>query len=164
MKTETLEADRKAFLANLKGATKVQLTAIAASALATLVQVTRERDQLKEWQTGVLGHLDNVESFLEKQPEYIDAAVNVAMVKLLPEMVALERTKAAKKAAAQSKLVDPKQHAKAKVRECWEDWKKGKTEYKSASAFALDMLDKGWGLESQQVIQTWCTDWKRKST
>lgn len=65
---------------------------------------------------------------------------------------------------------DPKQAAKQQVKDCWDNWKKKSTQYKSKSAFARDMLDKfpsykdengrQVGLESQRVIERWCKEWE----
>ena len=76
----------------------------------------------------------------------------------------------ARRAASKKLNEDPKQHAKQQVRECWDDWKKKPSLYKSKSAFARDMLDKfpshkdekgrQAGLGSQRVIERWCKEWE----
>ncbi len=64
------------------------------------------------------------------------------------------------KQGALAKLAnDPKQAAKAKVKECWDEWQLKPANYKSKSAFAKDMLDKFEDLDSQAVITRWCGEW-----
>ena len=55
---------------------------------------------------------------------------------------------------------DPKQKDKATVRECWDDWQKQPTRYRSKAAFARDMREKFPRLESQPVIERWCREWE----
>jgi hypothetical protein len=59
---------------------------------------------------------------------------------------------------------DPRRAEKTFILDCWNDWNAGKSIYKNQTAFAKDMLTKVVHLESQKVIETWCTEWnKRKS-
>lgn len=68
------------------------------------------------------------------------------------------------RSGANAKLAaDPKQKAKALIRECWDDWQKDPVRYKSKAAFARDMRDKFPNLESQPVIEGWCRLWERKT-
>lgn len=69
---------------------------------------------------------------------------------------------------------DPKQKVKQEVRECWDEWRKKPSQYKSKSAFARSMLEKfppdkdekgrTIGLESQRVIERWCKEWESVSS
>ena len=56
---------------------------------------------------------------------------------------------------------DPKQAAKVRVKECWNDWQKKPTNYKGKSAFAKDMMAKFEELDSQAVITRWCGQWEK---
>lgn len=58
---------------------------------------------------------------------------------------------------------DPKQAAKATVRECWDDWQKRPDRYDGKAAFARDMLAKFENLKSQPVIEGWCRKWERET-
>ena len=64
---------------------------------------------------------------------------------------------------------DPKQKAKASVRECWDEWQSRPSRYKGKAAFSRDMLDKFLDekgmpiLESQPVIERWCREWERQT-
>ena len=58
---------------------------------------------------------------------------------------------------------DPKQAAKAKVKECWNDWQLKPSNYKGKSAFAKDMMAKFEELDSQAVITRWCGQWEREA-
>ena len=66
---------------------------------------------------------------------------------------------------------DPKQQTKNHIKELWVEWqalKKPNDRYKSAAAFANDMMnkyhdpyDKGTP-QSTSVIERWCTKWKKE--
>lgn len=58
---------------------------------------------------------------------------------------------------------DPKQMAKAKVKECWDEWQLKPTNYKGKSAFAKDMMTKFEELDSQPVITRWCSQWEKEA-
>jgi len=58
---------------------------------------------------------------------------------------------------------DGKQEARRFVHECWQDWHEGRTRYKSASAFARDMLDKQPGLTSETVVTRWVRKWRKSA-
>ena len=58
---------------------------------------------------------------------------------------------------------DPKQKAKAMVRECWDEWQKQPDRYKGKASFAHDMLDKFEDLKSQPVIEGWCRTWDKEN-
>lgn len=58
---------------------------------------------------------------------------------------------------------DPKQAAKATVKECWCDWQKKPTNYKGKSAFAKDMMAKFEELDNQAVITRWCGQWEKEA-
>lgn len=77
-------------------------------------------------------------------------------------LLALTRTEIARAGVAAKLARDPKQAAKATVKECWEAWQEEPDRYKSKAAFARDMLNKFEHLESQPVIEGWCRAWERK--
>lgn len=81
------------------------------------------------------------------------------------EQVIIKQTRSeTAKIGAQAKLAkDPKQKAKALVRECWDAWQRKPSSYKSNSAFALGMLDKYESLKNQAVIAGWCSKWSREN-
>jgi hypothetical protein len=60
-------------------------------------------------------------------------------------------------------LKDPKSLEKMSVKECWAEWQKNKSNYKSKSAFANDMLNKFQNLKSVKVIEEWCRKWEKES-
>lgn len=166
MTRANVEADRLALLKSLKGATKPQLVEIAARAMAELVAAQAERDRLKAWQEGVLPHLENVETFLQvEQPEMIRVAVEHAVLKVVPEMVALEKRRGASKAAAArlKRDSDGRQAAKAAVRECWQAWQADPDTCPSKAEFARRMLKQFPALESSAVIGRWCAKWERET-
>ena len=66
-----------------------------------------------------------------------------------------------KEAAIKRWLNDPKTIEKALVKECWLDWQKDKSRYKTQILFANDMLDKFINLKSTKVIERWCSEWKK---
>lgn len=82
------------------------------------------------------------------------------------DVLASLRSDIARDAVYKKLAADPKQKAKAQVRERWDEWKKdpldrnGQRKYKSESAFARKMQDKYEDLESQIVIQGWCREWR----
>lgn len=68
------------------------------------------------------------------------------------------------KSGAEARWVnDPKTLAKQQVKECWEMWKAAPQNYKSATAFARDMLSKYEELENPDVIRRWCREWQDES-
>lgn len=58
--------------------------------------------------------------------------------------------------------IDPKQHAKVFVKDCWQTWQENPTNYKSKAAFARDMLDKV-ELSSARNITNWCREWEAEA-
>lgn len=69
------------------------------------------------------------------------------------------------KMAAQAKLANDKRQVDRNfVYECWQDWRAGKTQYKSKAQFARDMLEKCDELVSAPVIEGWCREWEKKHT
>ncbi|WP_322040079.1 hypothetical protein [Burkholderia diffusa] len=56
----------------------------------------------------------------------------------------------------------PKQAAKEKVREFWEEWQLDRKLYKGKAAFSRAMLEKHSALESQKVIEDWCRAWEKE--
>lgn len=68
------------------------------------------------------------------------------------------------KAGAEARWVnDPKAIAKQQVKECWEMWRLAPQNYKSAAAFARDMMFKYEELTSADVIKRWCREWHAAS-
>lgn len=68
------------------------------------------------------------------------------------------------KSAAEARWInDPKAIAKQQVKECWEMWQAAPQNYKSATAFARDMLSKYEDLENPDVIRRWCREWQDES-
>ena len=65
-------------------------------------------------------------------------------------------------AANQKWAKDPKTQEKSLVKECWLEWQKDKSRYKTQISFAKDMLDKFTNLTSTKVIERWCSEWKKK--
>lgn len=64
--------------------------------------------------------------------------------------------------AAKRHASDPKQAAKAFIRQCWQDWQASPDSYRSTAAFARAMLDKFPDLlSSQPVIERWVRTWKQ---
>lgn len=88
-----------------------------------------------------------------------------------PELEALKRVmqqvdrdalrSAAQKGAKARHKADPKQLAKERVHECWVTWQQKPARYRSAAAFAKDMLDKFDELTSPQVVERWVREWKK---
>ncbi|MFA6304004.1 MAG: hypothetical protein WC627_12855 [Legionella sp.] len=60
------------------------------------------------------------------------------------------------------KDTDGKQKAKAFIKECWLRWQLNPDSYRSAAAFASDMLEKQGILKNQNVIVRWCKTWKEE--
>lgn len=77
-----------------------------------------------------------------------------------PKLIAKERREQGRRGARARLENDPKQAAKAMVKECWIDWQMEPARYASKSAFALDMLSKFEQLQSQAVIAGWCRTWE----
>jgi len=55
----------------------------------------------------------------------------------------------------------PKQQEKSFVKDCWLEWKKDPSRYKSKAAFARDMLEKCEHLTSTDKICRWCNAWEK---
>jgi hypothetical protein len=71
-------------------------------------------------------------------------------------------SKRAGERAAKRHAKDPKQAAKAFVRQCWDDWQSSPDSYRTTAAFARAMLDKFPDLlSSQPVIERWVRTWKQ---
>ncbi len=67
------------------------------------------------------------------------------------------------RAAIEKLKRDPKQAAKALVKECWAEWQRKPSNYKGKSAFAKDMMAKFEELVSQVVITRWCGQWEKEA-
>ena len=75
----------------------------------------------------------------------------------------VKERQAARNAALSRHRQSPKARAKNEVRNMWMNWRNSPNQYRSASAFAKDMLDKFPDeLSSQQVIQRWVTSWEKE--
>ncbi len=75
----------------------------------------------------------------------------------------IKERKAARNAALSRHRQSPKARVKNEVRNMWMNWRNKPSQYRSASAFARDMLDKFPDeLSSQQTIQRWVTAWKKE--
>jgi hypothetical protein len=71
-------------------------------------------------------------------------------------------SKRASNRAAIRHAQDPKQAAKAVVKECWQAWQSRPESYRTTAAFARAMLDKFPDvLESQPVVERWVRTWKQ---
>ncbi len=68
------------------------------------------------------------------------------------------------RAGAATKLArDPKQAVMPEAFKLWQDWRAGKTIYKSAAAFARAVIDKYPIIENPQTVQRWVTAWSREA-
>lgn len=100
-------------------------------------------------------------------PAIINNAVDIQKIKesSIENYIEELRVKKSERAAEYAKIrhqEDPKQAEKTFIFDCWNDWKAGKSVYKNQTAFAKDMLTKVEHLESQKVIETWCTEWNKR--
>jgi hypothetical protein len=68
----------------------------------------------------------------------------------------------AQAAASERHKNDPKQAEKEKVKACYHEWRDQPWKYKSAAAFAADMLPRFPLLESSKVIERWVKEWGGK--
>jgi len=84
----------------------------------------------------------------------------------IPEIVrearARQREETAKSGAAAKLANDPRRAEKQFIRDCWQDWRDGKTEYKSKAAFARDMIQKCEHLTSIKKVEDWCREWEKE--
>jgi hypothetical protein len=86
----------------------------------------------------------------------------LALQKVLARVTRDSRRANASKAALVKNSNSPKAKAKEFVRDCWVDWRAGRTRYKNATEFANDMLSKQLDvLKSDRVITGWVRDWDR---
>lgn len=83
--------------------------------------------------------------------------------KIEAEVLKDSRRSMAKAGAEARWMNDPKAIAKQQVKECWEMWQVAPQNYKSATAFARDMLSKYEDLENPDVIRRWCREWQAES-
>jgi len=88
------------------------------------------------------------------------AASNLGFIRGMAFGVIHKDGQNARYAAYARHATDPKQKDKALVRECWVEWQKEPSRYKTKAAFARDMLDKFESLKSQPVIEGWCREWE----
>ncbi|WP_175692936.1 hypothetical protein [Burkholderia ambifaria] len=70
------------------------------------------------------------------------------------------RREIAYRAAIERHRKDPKQLAKAKVKELWEMWRNDSSRYPSKAAFARDMINKFDELKSSKKIEDWVRAWE----
>jgi hypothetical protein len=73
------------------------------------------------------------------------------------------RSELAKLGALEKLRTDPKQKAKAFVKQCWQTWQEEPERYKSKAAFAKEMLkqEQCKSLVSQVKITDWCRAWEK---
>lgn len=99
----------------------------------------------------------------------VDAGIHASVVaaqlfanaSAIAEGRAIPKSTHARRGARAKLWLDPRQLAKAEVRECWERWQRQPERYNGKAAFARDMLQKFESLKSQPVIEGWCREWER---
>ena len=92
------------------------------------------------------------EQVLARLPE-----VTTDQIRKIEAEVLKDSRRAMAQAGAEARWAnDPKAIAKQQVKECWEKWQAEPQNYKSATAFARDMLSKYEELENPDVIRRWC--------
>ena len=90
--------------------------------------------------------------------------VTTDQIRKIETEVLKDSRRAMAKSGAEARWVnDPKAIAKQQVKECWELWQAAPQNYKSATAFARDMLSKYEELENPDVIRRWCRKWQDES-
>lgn len=99
-------------------------------------------------------HLEYASQFRAKTMERI---THDAMLEVMKGELDRKRGAAAKLAN------DPKQKAKVKAFELWQDWQTGKALHKSGAAFARHVMNKLPDLENQKTIERWVTHWRREA-
>ena len=91
-------------------------------------------------------------------------SVTTDQIRKIEAEVLKDARRAIAKAGADARWInDPKAIAKQQVKECWEMWRAAPQNYKSATAFARDMLSKFEDLENPDVIRRWCREWQDES-
>lgn len=75
---------------------------------------------------------------------------------------ALSRTAVAKRGASAKLANDPKQLAKRRVRELWEEWQTGARLHSGAAAFARFVVGEIEAIQSTQVVERWCRTWTKE--
>jgi hypothetical protein len=102
--------------------------------------------------------MDEASAYLREHPmspEAIAALIHVAHRALMLEKA---------RAAISSKLAkDPKQAVMRETYKLWQEWRAGKTIYRSAAAFARAMVAKYPVIENPVTVQRWVTAWSRGS-
>lgn len=99
------------------------------------------------------------EQVLARLPEVTTDQIRKVEAEVLKD----SRRSMAKAGAEARWMNDPKAIAKQQVKECWEMWQAAPQNYKSATAFARDMLSKYEDLENPDVIRRWCREWQAES-
>ncbi|MEX2524305.1 MAG: hypothetical protein WD750_05050 [Gammaproteobacteria bacterium] len=89
-----------------------------------------------------------------------NALANAMSIEMGNETLQQARRDQAVRAAEARLKHDPKQKEKAFVKDCWLEWQKKPTRYKSKASFARDMLNKCEHLISQRKIEDWCREWE----
>ena len=90
--------------------------------------------------------------------------VTADQIRQLEAKVLKDAKRAMAKIGAEAKRDrSPKTRAKQQVKECWEKWQAKPQNYRSAAAFARDMLFKYEALTSTDVILRWCRKWQAES-
>ena len=99
----------------------------------------------------------------EQVLEWLPNATTDRIRKIEAEVLKDSRRAMAQAGAEARWANDPKAIAKQHVKECWELWQAAPQNYKSATAFARDMLSKYEELENPDVIRRWCRQWQDES-
>ena len=87
--------------------------------------------------------------------------VTTEQIRQIEAKVLKDSKRAMAKSGAEAKRDrSPKTRAKQQVKECWVIWRSAPQRYKSAAAFARDMLSKYEELENPDVIRRWCREWQ----
>lgn len=100
--------------------------------------------------------------------EAADAFANYQAIESGNENLQKIRSEAAARAAIERYKRDPKQAAKAFVKECWDQWKENPHRYKSQSSFANDVLTKVQTdrngdpiISFDTVLKKWIPSWSK---
>ena len=106
--------------------------------------------------------LKDMENHINEHPP---SALAIVLLVLLAK--AEQKTTQARAAAIAKRANNPKDLAKEKEKqfifECWQAWQETPSQYKNQAKFAIAMLDKCEYLESSNVIEGWCREWKTEN-
>lgn len=102
--------------------------------------------------------MDEASAYLRKHPMTPEAIA--ALIHVAHRALTLEKARA----AISSKLAkDPKQAVMRETYKLWQEWRAGKTIYRSAAAFARAMVAKYPVIENPVTVQRWVTAWSKRS-